>query len=334
MSRPSQFTDPAAEEQASLWAARLEGSTLTAADRAALDAWMSANPAHRSLLSKYCQFSVGLKDRLPEMAEAGSIPVPDEILLGRGRWQPRWIAAAALAAAALVVFALWLGLPGGRPEMIATTAGQRRTVVLNDGSRVELNARSSLFVENSRSERRVRLDDGEAFFVVSKDRSRPFIVTTPAGTVRVTGTIFDVRSETSSELVVTVVEVSVLVRPGGGDGGQPPAVVSLAANDRLSWGPAGTSVQALSRTAVRNSLEWRRGFIVFDGTPVREAVARFARYNGCDIAVTDGAANLHLSARVNLDDLEGFLATLKDFLPVRAIRLANGAIRVSLRDEN
>src|SRR5208282_5108598 len=111
---------------------------------------------------------------------------------GRG-WAPGWIAAAALACA-VVAAAVWFGMPGPRPESIATASSQRRSFTLSDGTVVELNANTSAQFENGRSERRVRLAEGEAYFVVTKDKERPFIVDTPAGTVRVTGTVFIVRA--------------------------------------------------------------------------------------------------------------------------------------------
>ena len=58
-SRPA--FNPAADEQASLWAARLDGSVLSAGERVALDTWLSTDPAHRDLLSQYCQFSADLE---------------------------------------------------------------------------------------------------------------------------------------------------------------------------------------------------------------------------------------------------------------------------------
>ena len=57
--------DPAAEDQAALWAARLDGSVLSTADRIALDAWLAVSPDHRTLLSRYCQFSADLEQQMP-----------------------------------------------------------------------------------------------------------------------------------------------------------------------------------------------------------------------------------------------------------------------------
>src|SRR6185369_15486893 len=143
----------------------------------------------------------------------------------------------------------------------------RDAITLTDGSRVELNARTSIQVEIGAKERRVRLADGEAFFTVAKDPSRPFIVETPAGSVRVTGTVFNVRSESATQLEVIVAEGSVQVRPGQ-EGAAPYA---LTARDRLSCVGADVKTAKLSATELENALAWREGRIVFVGTPVRAA---------------------------------------------------------------
>ena len=68
--------NPAADEQASLWAARLDGSVLSAAERIALDAWLAVDPVHRDLLSQYCQFSADLEQKLPALIEASALDLP------------------------------------------------------------------------------------------------------------------------------------------------------------------------------------------------------------------------------------------------------------------
>jgi transmembrane sensor len=217
MNRPLHVSDPAADDQASLWAARLEGSLLTDSDRAELDAWLGGDPARRSLLSRYCSLSAKLDQLVPELAAVGAIDLPADRAEPRLGWNPWKVATAGMALAALAAGAVWVGL-GERPENLSTPAGQRGAFTLSDGTRVELNANTSITVENGRSERRIRLANGEAFFVVSKDKARPFIVDTPAGSVRVTGTIFNVLTETASQLDVTVVEGTVQVRPDDATG--------------------------------------------------------------------------------------------------------------------
>jgi len=324
--------DPVVEEQATLWAARLDGSTLTAGDRNALDAWLAASPLHRALLSSYCQFSADLEQVLPGLVAAGTVELPAAAEPRRRlRWLG-WAAGATLAAAAAGAVLLWIGRPRTQEADLATPIAQRQTFTLVDGSRVELNAQSSLAVEITTRERRVRLAAGEAFFSVQKDPRRPFIVETPFGSVQVTGTKFGVRAESPVTLEVTVVEGTVLARPAD-ESGQPGAPVTLAAGDQLTAGPDGVHVRALTAADLDDALAWRQGQIVFNDTPLSEALAAFARYHGKGLTATPDAAKLHIGGRYGLDDLDGFLTNLEDTQPVRVSRNLNGTVQVSLRSE-
>jgi hypothetical protein len=130
--------DSEAEEQASLWAARLEGGTLSAVDRDALDAWLNADRSHRPLLSRYCQFSVDLEEQLLALVASGAVTLPaepaepaagGEAAATGGRlltWSPRRVAMAAFAAAAAVALLLWMARPGPQVAEASTGAAQRR----------------------------------------------------------------------------------------------------------------------------------------------------------------------------------------------------------------
>ena len=328
MKSTHQTDDSAAEERASFWAARLDGSVLSAPDQIALDAWLAENPIHRALLTQYCQFSADLERLLPALAAAGAVELPHEIAPRRRSWNLKWVAGAALAAAATIGFVLWMGRPRTQLESVATAVAQRSTLTLADGSQAELNAQTSLRVEMGPAERRVRLASGEAFFTVTKDPARPFIVETPAGSVRVTGTVFNVRAETASALEVLVVEGSVQVRPGEANGGRAVAPVLLGPGEMLSAGAGGVTVQTLPAGTMDDALAWRHGQAVFDGVPLSAALARFARYHGRGITAAPEVANLSVGGRFSLDDLDGFLVALETALPVRVTRGLSGTVQV------
>jgi transmembrane sensor len=327
-----QCLDPAAEEQAALWAARLDGSSLTATDRTTLDAWLAENPVHRTLLSHYCQFSADLEQRLPVLVAAGAVELPPDSVPHQSRTRLLWAVGALATVAAAMVVMSWLAPPQIKSGNFATPLALRQAITLVDGTRVELDAQTSLQVEIDGKERRLRLASGEAFFAVHKDASRPFTVETPAGSVRATGTQFDVRAETAATLEVTVVEGSVLARPGEA-GGRPGAPVSLAAGDHLSAGPDGVAIRTMNAADLDAALAWREGLIVCNGMPLREALARFARYHGRGLTATAGAAEQRVVGRYSLDDLDGFLAQLEEALPIRVTRSLNGTVQVSLRSE-
>src|SRR6185503_6672775 len=149
---------------------------------------------------------------------------------------------------------------------------------LDDGSRIELNAQTHLEVDFSRHERHVRLLRGEALFIVAKDAARPFIVTTPSGTVRVTGTIFNVRAArpiTGADRVeVTVLEGHVRVRPADAadDASLKVGSRAIVARDRIA-------VSTLAETAVQDVVAWRQGMAHFEDTPLQDVIERFGAYH-------------------------------------------------------
>jgi transmembrane sensor len=235
-----------------------------------------------------------------------------------------------LTVAAALAVILWQGRPQNQFQNIATPVAQRQEVTLADGSRIELNAQTALVVEFSGSDRRVRLAGGEAFFRVSKDPARPFFVETSAGSIRVTGTQFNVRTETAASLEVTVLEGAVQVRAGAAATPE-----SLHAGDRLSAGPGGGPVvTALTPEQLGAALAWRQGKIFFAGTPLREALGRFARYHGRNLAASEEAARQLVGGFYSLDDLDGFLSSLeeKDFssTPLHVTRGLDGAVKVDV----
>lgn len=322
--------DAAADEQAALWAARLDGSVLTADDRTALDAWLDAHPSHRGLLSAYCQFSADLEQQLPLMEgiRESSAETNRELTPARpSPWssRPFWVGAM-LTAAAAVALVLWFArAPRADTRELATVAAQRQSLVLADGSRVELNSRTRLAVTLAPAERRVRLDSGQAFFSVAKDPQRPFFVETSAGVVRVTGTQFDVRADALAPLQVTVLEGAVQVQPAGLAAAAPYA---LKAGDQYLAG----AVHALSEQDVASALAWRNGEIVFRGAPLGEALAAFAHHHDRVITVSPAASALRLGGRFNLDNLDQFLGLLPQTFPQLTVqRDAHGSVLVQLR---
>jgi transmembrane sensor len=94
----------------------------------------------------------------------------------------------------------------------ATDIGEQRSIRLDDGSTVELNARSKIRVALHEHERDVVLIEGQALFQVAKDHARPFVVHSGDTSVLAVGTEFDVYRHHSGT-TVTVVEGRVAVFP-------------------------------------------------------------------------------------------------------------------------
>ena len=132
MNTTDQLSDPNTEEAAALWAARLDGSTLNVSERAELDQWMEAKPAHRTLLSAYCQFSTDLEEKLPVLLATGRVELPPKAAeKSAPKWGLRLAVLGCLAAAA--VFLIWSNQTRTQFTNVATPVAERQSLALVDG---------------------------------------------------------------------------------------------------------------------------------------------------------------------------------------------------------
>lgn len=332
------------EARAAAWLARRDRGDWTDARQARLDAWLAAATAHRVAFlrlqaawqesGRLQALGAGQRDgQVPErgrwqglggrvVAPAASA-APD--LRGlrfapRPRARPRRRWPAALAAAVLgvaVLSLLWRHAVEPVPTAYASVTGQLRPVALADGSQATLSSDSRIAVALSRAQRRIDLQRGEAFFAVSKDPARPFVVDSGARRVVAVGTRFAVRREADA-LRVVVTEGTVRLESAGAPQAPP---LLLHAGSIAQAGPHGVLVRRVALTEAERVLDWRSGYLSFDDTPLQAAVAEFNRYNTVKLQVADaGAAALRVGGNVRWSNVDAFVRLLEQGFPIRAER--------------
>lgn len=211
-----------------------------------------------------------------------------------------------LAAAAVVTSAIiavsWLAFPRNSNEY-STTRGEQRSVVLDDGSVVQLNTLTKLVVHFDGEHRRIDLPRGEAYFRVAHDPTRPFDVETPFARVRAIGTEFNVYNRPEGTRVAVVegrVQVAATQKPQD-------APVALAASESVDVGASVDEKIAIrpvaSEPARKSATAWIQRRIVLDDTPLDAAVAEFNRYNKLQMRV-EGAdlGQLRITGMFSADD--------------------------------
>lgn len=244
---------------------------------------------------------------------------------GRVRRRRRaWAAPAGLALActltAAVALAFWLPARG----VHQTAVGGREVVALADGTQVELDTDTRIKVRYVAGERRVVLERGQALFTVARDAARPFRVEAGGTEVTALGTVFDVRREASGARV-TLVEGSVSVA----DSYAPARTWRLAPGQRVETfqaDPAPISVDPAVATS------WSEGRLVFQDTPLREAVAETNRYlTGKIVLAAGSAADTPVNGAFVTGDREAFVAAVSDLFDLTAQPTADGGVRLSPR---
>jgi ferric-dicitrate binding protein FerR (iron transport regulator) len=164
---------------------------------------------------------------------------------------------------------------------IETPRGGQYEVVLPDGTRVWLNAASSLkypaaFTQN---ERRVDLS-GEAYFEVAKDKRHPFIVASNRQEVQVLGTHFNINAYNDEATTkTTLLEGSVQITSDGASKVLVPGNQAVAAGDKLMIRNVDTGL----------AVAWKNNKFIFERQDLREIMRTIGRWYNVEVVYTGTA---------------------------------------------
>jgi ferric-dicitrate binding protein FerR (iron transport regulator) len=243
----------------------------------------------------------------------------------------RWLRS--VAAVGVLLLVAWAGIfflgdstntPAEWVE-VQTIEGEKRELVLPDGSTITLNENSYLAYESDLNEaetRQVKLQ-GEAYFDIERRPEQAFIIATDRAEISVLGTSFNVRAlaeETSTEVEVTSGRV---------------AVRSLLRNEAVILETKEAVVlnenKLLEQKApLLNRQSWRTGQITFRETPAAEALLILARFYGVDFDLeVNKLTNCTLTGNLENAPLEDALKIIESLTALQIKEVAQGIYRVS-----
>lgn len=307
-------------EEAAHWYARLLPGADDLGDgaraRRDFDRWLAARPQHQAAWDRMQAMGAQLQALPADLAA----PV-----LGRRRRRRTMITGLAWLGGAGLATALgeraWRAGPwGGGAGEVATGTGERRRIALVDGSTVDVDALTTVEVEEGTTLRRVLLRDGRVLVTTRPDHHvppRPFVVVTAHGRILALGTRFEVKV-TDSATVVSVLTDAVRVSPAGAlEAGQ-----TVDAGERLRFSATAISAPA---SVEAGAGAWSRGQLVLADVPLAQVVAELDRYHRhgwirCDPAIAD----LRISGVLPLDDTGQALASLAETFSMRIVRSWGG----------
>lgn len=265
--------------------------------------WHAANPSEPQLPS------------LPEPMLSAPPPVE--------RWASRrsWLGMAATVLVAVAVGST-VYLRSGDDELqqsYATPIAGTGSSVLPDGSRVELGADSRITTRYTARQRSISVDFGEAYFLVAKDPSRPFLV--DAGDMKVTavGTAFNVRRN-SDRVVIAVSEGRVQL-----DNNESPDTADLA---KSATTPLVAGQQAIysndSRTVTIADIKaadvasWRNGVLKYMHEPLGSVAQDLSRYHSKRIIISDARLSaMPFTGTVFSTRIDDALSALESVFPLQ-----------------
>lgn len=290
------------------------------AARQELQQWRAADALHESAFrTATCYWQSTQANALKE-----SVPLPARAA-GRASAElsrRRALTTLGVAGLALVGAAAgrWAWLQPVDQIALHTGHGQMLSHKLADGSQVDLAPHTVARVTYYRGRREVVLTRGDMRFDVRSQPDRPFSVTTPWGRVQVLGTVFDVAVR-DGRMRVEVAEGRVAVWAGQWDeiaraGETPPGVV-LEAGQGVEADTLGLGTRTLLRAESVGA--WRNGWLVFNGTPLSDAIARWNDYLDRPARLGNQASlqAMRLTGSFPIKEPGAFFHGLPDMLPVR-----------------
>lgn len=160
--------------------------------------------------------------------------------------------------------------------------GGEYQVELSDGTMVWLNSETQLRVPTTfaGNERRVFLS-GEAYFAVTKDKRKPFVVETDLGNVKVYGTEFNVkRYQDEGQLKATLVEGVI------GFSNDKITELKLKPGDQLCLA-VGSETPEVKQVKIYNEIAWRNKHFSFENKTLEEIMLDLERWYDVKVVFTD-----------------------------------------------
>jgi transmembrane sensor len=318
-------------------------------DARALEEWLASDPRNADLLGA-ARAAVRVPDgraesrwdvdrawsrvaaRMHESHDGAVIPLRPRESVGRwSGWSRPWlvtsVVGAVAAASALVVVVRRPPAPPraavamARTHEVVAARAQQTRITLGDGTRVVLNAGSRLRYTDAfgRGTRDVELE-GEGYFDVVHDETRPFRVHARGSIAEDVGTRFVVRAYPEMPVVdVVVAHGSVVLRRERAS----TKSTLLVAGQRGRVTPDG-AITLVNDADIERWLEWTRGGIVLEGVTLGQAVVELGRRFGVRIDVEhEDLAQRSVSARFHDEPLPRVLDALAAALGARWSRVGD-----------
>ncbi|MDL2354705.1 MAG: FecR domain-containing protein [Pseudomonadota bacterium] len=305
------------DNEAFAWVARKLARGLDDSEHGEFDAWYAADSRHKGAYARAMAICNAIN-----FATAPQSFTPERYAVSEPRTRSRrgllmyGGAAACLAASVgtMSFFAL-------REDKVLTTGkGEFRIVPLQDKSIATINSATQIEVQFTAKRRMINLRQGEAWFEVAKDKSKPFIVVAGDARIRAVGTAFSVRRfANGTEVLVTEGTVEVW------SGDQTAQRRQLKAGERAFLARE-ASVISVTRQPVEinRKLAWREGKLILTNQTLNDAVADFNRYSPRTIVIADAALrDKRLFGQYKLDAPELFAKDVSTVLGVPIVITAD-----------
>jgi ferric-dicitrate binding protein FerR (iron transport regulator) len=190
---------------------------------------------------------------------------------------------------------------------IQTAKGKRSVITLDDSTQVWLNADSKIVYSKKflPGEKRIVFLEGEAFFDVAEDKSRPFVVNASGMSVVVLGTAFNVKAfKNDPSIETTLLRGEVAIQTGNNQKEN----ITLRPNQQAVYVKKSKQVILENHVEAADYASWKEGQLYFKDETFKTIAQELERWYDIEITISDKRSeNCRFSANMNNKTLEEVL---------------------------
>ncbi len=158
--------------------------------------------------------------------------------------------------------------------LVTTQKAEKKVIILEDSTKITLNSNSALsYPKHFTGNTREVVIKGEAFFDVTKNEQKPFIVTTNEGLkIKVLGTSFNVKSypeDRKMETTLVTGKVKVIEERKN-------TIVELSPSQKATYLKSEDKM-IVEHVKTENFTSWKEGRLIYNETPMRDVIKDLER---------------------------------------------------------
>ncbi len=204
----------------------------------------------------------------------------------------RW---AAILIPCILIGSLWINLNsriGGKIfadssiiQTVNSSRGERKEIIFQDGTHVFLNAGTKISYPEHFGIRQRRIAmSGEAYFIVSPNKRRPFVVEIGDASIKVFGTTFNVKAyESQSTVQVVLINGHIAFNHNG-------AQYMMQPSQELIYDKQTGKIDIHEEERADRTILWSKNIISFRDTPLAEVIETLSRWYNVQFQVSDPKA--------------------------------------------
>ncbi len=238
-----------------------------------------------------------------------------------------------VAAALLVILAgYWFFTFYSKSDIVINSKNIcNQKIILPDESSVFMNINTEIIYPKkfSKNNREISLKKGEAFFEITPDKNKPFIIHTGIFDVKVVGTSFNIKIDSVSNTISVTVKTGIVqVYPGNKNNIELTEKNNLYAGQCVIYNVKTNCLKIFQNTD-NNYLSWKTNILIFDKTPLDSVIKTLENnYHIQFILDQPELSDLKLSARFSTNNIDEVIEMLKGTFNI-SIQKKDNQFRIS-----